>query len=80
MNKEEEPKPAPSGSTARAALRAAIRADEKARDEERFGPASEGRRLDAWRCACGWSGGVKELAPSPAGVACPACGGTPEAA
>ena len=49
-------------------------ADAKARDAERYGPASEGRHLRAWRCNCGWTGGAKKLEATDAGVACPACG------
>ncbi len=56
--------------------RAAIAAaDQKARDAERYGPASEGRYLRAWRCNCGWSGSTKDLKVTAAGVACPACAG-----
>lgn len=40
------------------------------------GAASEGKSLQAWACACGWIGTVKELKPDPKtwALTCPSCG------
>jgi len=59
--------------------RAAMAADDRARDRERYGPASKGRSVTSWRCDCGWTGGARELKVTESGVACPACGGAPKA-
>ena len=44
------------------------------------GPASEGKRLTAWACKCGWAGSSQDLKAGPSGVSCPECGGIPEKA
>jgi hypothetical protein len=40
-----------------------------------FGAASDGKRLFAWSCSCGWEGTSGELKAGPDGLACPLCGG-----
>jgi hypothetical protein len=44
------------------------------RRQQSSGAASEGRRLVAWSCRCGWQGGAKDLKAGAGGLACPACG------
>jgi hypothetical protein len=39
-----------------------------------LGAASEGKRLMAWSCACGWKGSSRDLKVGPDGLACPMCG------
>jgi hypothetical protein len=40
-----------------------------------LGAASEGKRVMAWSCACGWEGSSQELKAGRDGLACPVCGG-----
>jgi hypothetical protein len=56
--------------------RAGMAAADKARDAERYGPASKGRRVTAWHCNYGWTGTTKDLKPAESGIACPSCGQT----
>jgi hypothetical protein len=77
MSDAKDHKPEPSRARRlTAGERAAMAADDKARDRERYGPASEGRSVTSWRCDCGWSGDAKALKATDMGVACPACGAT----
>jgi hypothetical protein len=47
----------------------------KQRPNGTFGAASEGKRLLAWSCVCGWKGSSRELKAGPNGLSCPMCGG-----
>jgi Methylpurine-DNA glycosylase (MPG) len=54
----------------------AYRRDDPAKQKRigSLGAASEGKRLMAWSCACGWKGSSRDLKVGPDGLACPMCG------
>ena len=74
-----EPKREPAWINSLARAGATAQAQEQRRKQRlgSAGPASEGRRLVLWGCACGWQGPARELKLGPAGgLACPACNAT----
>ena len=46
-----------------------------ARHGSSSGPASAGKQLTSWGCACGWTGSAKELLVREGGLRCPSCDG-----